>query len=234
MEASTVPPPKDRPNDTSSTAPPTLCTAAKKATPEPANEDASTAAPYGETLGDESGSSLPSTVQAAPLELDSAPPLPVPGPDFWRPGDKARLAINKKMRDIEFFLQDGTLQMRDSNTHSVLTDRHKKPKKDLPDFDRKLLYHRVEPSSSTSQDLARGIRSSSKGSIGKDKVTDNGTSISLLRSDLFVMKTLYAEGTRRDTRRTAAQKKSEGERQLRTRVELRATDGKGGAAPKGR
>lgn len=85
--------------------------------------------------------------------------------------------MNKKVRDVEFFLQDGTLQMRDSHTHNVLTDRHKKPKKDLPEFDRSLLYHRVEPSSNASQERARGVGSSSRGSTGKDKVADNGTSI---------------------------------------------------------
>ncbi|KAG9040641.1 hypothetical protein FS837_000370, partial [Tulasnella sp. UAMH 9824] len=188
-EASTMPPPKNRPNDTSSTAPPTLSTAAEKVISEPVNEGASTAAPYRETLGDESRSSLPPTVQPAPLELDSASPPPFTGPGFWRPGDKARLAINKKMRDIELFLQDGTLQMRDSNTHNVLTDRQKKPKKDLPEFDRSLLYHRAEPSANTSQEpstntsqapsantsqeLTPGVGSSSKGSIGKEKASDN-------------------------------------------------------------
>ncbi|KAG8927117.1 hypothetical protein FRC01_008002 [Tulasnella sp. 417] len=216
-EESARPPPKDRPDDGGSTASPPPSTAAEKAISEPVKEGASTAAPYRETLGDESGSSLPQTVQAASLELDSAPPLPgitSTGPSFWRPGDKARLIINKKMRDVEFYLQGGTLQMRDSNTHNVLTDRQKKPKKDLPGFDRSLLYHRAEPSSNTSQELAHGVESSSRGSTGKDKVVDSGT--------------------RRETRRTAAEKNPEGERQLRSHSERRATDGKGRSAPKGR
>ncbi|KAG8902577.1 hypothetical protein FRC00_001370 [Tulasnella sp. 408] len=177
---SAVPPPKDRPNDTSRTASPTLSTAVEKVISEPAKEGASTAARYSETLGEESASSLPSTVQAGPVELHSSPPLlgtTSTGPSSWTHGDKARLAINKKMRDVEFFLQDGTLQMRDSTTNNVLTDRQKKPKKDLPEFDRTLLYYRAEPSANTSQELARGVGSSSRGNIAKDKVIDNGTSI---------------------------------------------------------
>lgn len=170
---------EDLPVDTSRTASPTPSTAVEKMISRPVKEDASTAVPSRKTLDDESRSSLPPTAQVAPLNRDCASPLPVSasaGPSFWRPGDRAKLAINKKMRDIEFFLLDGALRMRDSSTGNVLTDRQKKPKEDLPEFDRNLLYRRLEPSPNMPQDLSPGVGSSLRGSIIKDKDPDHGTS----------------------------------------------------------
>ncbi|KIO23832.1 hypothetical protein M407DRAFT_26760 [Tulasnella calospora MUT 4182] len=79
---------------------------------------------------------------AAAPDDDALPTLISAGPPRWRPGDKASIVINKKSRDVELIRQDGVLQMRDSVTKKVLTDRQKKPKP-LPLFDRSLLYDRL-------------------------------------------------------------------------------------------
>lgn len=226
--------PKDLDEGASSTASLAPSTAVEKMMPEPTKEDAFTEAPYRETPGDNSSSSLPSTVQAGLAKLDSTPPLAPTGPSFWRPGDKARLSINKKMRDIEFFLHEGALRMRDLSTGNVLTDRQKKPKEDLPEFDRNLLYHRLEPPGDVPQELAGGVGSSSRESIAKDKVTDSGTSLPFASIELIVIDPFYETDTRRETRKTAAQKNLDGERQLRSHSERGAMNGRGRGAPRGR
>ncbi|KAG8958279.1 hypothetical protein FRC00_002881 [Tulasnella sp. 408] len=68
--------------------------------------------------------------------------LPPLGSSGWLPGDKAKLVMNKKLRDVEFVEQDGALQMRDAVTKKPLADRHRKPKP-LPDFEEDRLYHRI-------------------------------------------------------------------------------------------
>ncbi|KIO17576.1 hypothetical protein M407DRAFT_32743 [Tulasnella calospora MUT 4182] len=62
----------------------------------------------------------------------------------WRPGDRAQVVINKKPRDVEFIKQDGALQMRDTETRKVLTDRHRNPKP-LPEFCQHSLLYRLPP-----------------------------------------------------------------------------------------
>ncbi|KAG8922428.1 hypothetical protein FRC01_014053 [Tulasnella sp. 417] len=126
----------------------------EKIVSEPAENALPKTAPDHRTVSDGTDS-LPSPTAQAPPGLDSAPRtsgITSAVPLRWRPGDKARLVMNKKLRDVEFVLQDGVLRMRDSDTQKLLNDRHKQPK-DLPEFDRSLLYHRIP--ANAPQKLAR-------------------------------------------------------------------------------
>ncbi|KAG8965325.1 hypothetical protein FRC00_005353 [Tulasnella sp. 408] len=64
------------------------------------------------------------------------------GNSRWRPGDRAKVIINKKVKDVEIFRQDGKLQMRDTESKKVINDIHRRPKA-LPDFDHELVYYRL-------------------------------------------------------------------------------------------
>ncbi|KAG8932303.1 hypothetical protein FRC01_014616 [Tulasnella sp. 417] len=142
------------PIDASASASTALSTQIGKMMSEPAEKAPSNTAPDHQTVS-EGTDSLPSPTAQAPPGPDSVPctsGFTSAGPSRWRPGDKAQLVMNKKLRDVEFVLQDGVLRMRDSDTQKLLNDRHKQPK-DLPEFDRSLLYDRIP--ANAPQKLAR-------------------------------------------------------------------------------
>ncbi|KAG8907491.1 hypothetical protein FRC01_007668 [Tulasnella sp. 417] len=91
------------PIDGSRSASTTLSTRVEKMITEPVEDALSKTAPDHQTVSDRTDSLLPPTAQA-PLRPDSVtrpPGFTSTGPSRWRPGDKARLVISKKLRDVD-------------------------------------------------------------------------------------------------------------------------------------